>query len=166
VSARGFRKTCPTPNAETTWLIFNVGKERMSTAPAWLIIGAFTSFAMGLVFGIYTVSLVRKTSSFLSRAIRLPGVVVELYASGSEGELAPRYTFRGPDGKPRTELSAIASNPPRYMRGQAVEVLFDPLSEESQLDGWLELRGLAVILGIFSAILTAVGAWGIVALLT
>jgi hypothetical protein len=116
--------------------------------------------ALGVALGAggtwFAVSLSRKSSQFLARAIRVPATVVALIPTDDEC-VAPKYEFRDAAGVIRTAISKTGSYPAGYSLGQAIQILFDRESGESRIDVWSERRGPEVVVGFLSFVILAVG---------
>ena len=84
--------------------------------------------ASGLLFGGIGVGLLVKTRRFLSRAVRVPGMVTGLRgsASGNGRSYFPRLTFRTHEGQEVHTESRFSQNPPPAQPGQSVTILYDP----------------------------------------
>jgi hypothetical protein len=130
--------------------------------PAVIFAGCLVIGVAGICFAFH---LTTRSSRFLVRASRHPGLILELVSKG-EGEFAPRYSFRDPTGIERVVVSGVSSYPARYVVGQTVDVLFDSASGESKLDNWLERRGVEVVCFVlFGAVLLA-GVGGLIILVS
>src|SRR4051812_33841993 len=94
------------------------------TGPAALkIIGRVFS-ALGLTALLIAAALYGLRSSALSGRARAGGTVVELRSEGRG--YRPVVEFTTADGRPARIESSIGSAPPRFHRGEAVQVLYPP----------------------------------------
>jgi len=113
-----------------------------------------------LVLGLH---LHRKTELFLATAARAPGRVVEMATNhSSDGNTyAPVVEFEHEGTKYRFKDS-ISSNPPSYRRGQAVDVLYDPVHpRDARIDRGRWNKAVPILIGGFGALLCLLGLWSI-----
>ena len=117
---------------------------------------------VGLLF--LGVHLHQKTGEFLARAVRAPGVVVEMatnHSSDGADTYAPVVEFEHQGGK-YTFKDSMASNPPSYRRGEAVGVLYDPdRPRDARIDRGRWNKAVPILIGGFGALLCLLGAWGL-----
>jgi len=59
--------------------------------------------------------------------IPVRGEVIELRMIGTEGSLAPVFSYPGPNGRIYTIDDTVGRNPPKYAVGDVVEVSYPPL---------------------------------------
>ena len=115
---------------------------------------------VGLLF--LGVHLHQKTAAFLARAVRAPGVVVEMatnHSSEGNSTYAPVVGFEH-DGRKYTFKDTISSNPPSYRRGEAVGVLYDPdQPRDARIDRGRWNKAVPILIGVFGALLCLLGFW-------
>ncbi|GAB6269905.1 MAG: DUF3592 domain-containing protein [Smithella sp.] len=97
---------------------------------------ALPSVLIGLMVIAAGIYLQSKRMEHKNRAIRIPGIVVDLdYIDSSEGfSIAPIIQFRSPQGKLIYFKSSVAMFPSGYSPGDNVMVLFDPISRKPMID--------------------------------
>ena len=103
----------------------------------------------------------QKTGMFLARAVRAPGVVVEMARNHSSHNdtYAPVVEFEHQGGTYRFKDS-IGSDPPSYRIGQAVGVLYDPdHPREARIDRGRWNKAMPILIGAFGALLCLLGLW-------
>jgi hypothetical protein len=102
----------------------------------------------------------KQTESFLARAVRGPGVVVDLDAGDStDGSTtyAPVVEFESEDRRHRFKDS-IASNPPMYRIGESVGVLYDPYRpSDARIDRGRWNKAIPILVGGFGALFCLLG---------
>jgi hypothetical protein len=115
---------------------------------------------VGLLF--LGVHLHQKTAAFLARAVRAPGVVVEMATNDSSdggSTYAPVVEFEH-EGRKYKFKDSISSNPPSYRRGQAVGVLYDPdQPRDARIDRGHWNKAVPILIGGFGALLSLLGFW-------
>jgi hypothetical protein len=115
---------------------------------------------VGLLF--LGVHLHQKTAAFLARAVRAPGVVMEMatnHSSDGGDTYAPVVEFEH-DGRKYTFKDTISSNPPSYRRGQAVGVLYDPdQPRDARIDRGRWNKAVPILIGGFGGLLCLLGLW-------
>lgn len=102
------------------------------------IIGLITLVSGGVAY--------QKSSRFVEEAFSVQGKVVDYQTSLREGVTHYKAVveFVGDDGEKHRLLSSIASNPPAYDEGEAVEVLHPRGNpQDAKINGFLELWGVA-----------------------
>jgi len=133
--------------------VLNQQKANRFAVPLLLLGGAGL-----LVLGVH---LHRRTELFLATAARAPGVVVEMAANrSSDGNAyAPVVEFEHEGSKYRFKDS-ISSNPPAYRRGQAVDVLYDPVHpRDARIDRGRWNKAVPILIGGAGALLCLLGLW-------
>jgi hypothetical protein len=115
---------------------------------------------VGLLF--LGVHLHQKTAAFLARAVRAPGVVVEMatnHSSDGGDTYAPVVEFEH-QGRKHTFKDSISSNPPSFRRGEAVGVLYDPdQPRDARIDRGRWNKAVPILIGGFGALLCLLGLW-------
>ena len=110
------------------------------------------------------VHLHQKNAAFLARAVRAPGVVVEMatnHSSDGGSTYAPVVEFEH-EGRKYTFKDSISSNPPSYRRGEAVGVLYDPdQPRDARIDRGRWNKAVPILIGGFGALLCLFGVWGL-----
>ena len=124
--------------------------------PTFLLALSVLGIALGGCGTWFALTLRRKSSHFLDRAVRLTAEVVALVPTDDEC-VAPKYVFRDTAGVLRTVTSKTGCYPAAYSLGQTIEILFDHHSGESRIDDWMERRGAELIIGFVSVLTLAVG---------
>ena len=105
--------------------------------------------------------LYQHTSGFLAGAAHAEGTVTSLVSSGSSGSgtLAPVFQFAIGTGERVEVTGSVASRPPRYIRGEKVDVVYDPgRPQEARINDFFSLWGAAVIVGGFGGVFFLIGA--------
>ena len=99
-----------------------------------------------LALGIWSFS---RTTAFRKTAVTTTGVVIELVEkTGSEGGslFAPRVRFQDQEGNQHEITGSTASQPPRYLVGEAIEILYNPdRPQEFRTTDWFSVWGLSVL---------------------
>jgi hypothetical protein len=117
---------------------------------------------IGLLF--IGVHLHQKTAAFLARAVRAPGVVVEMatnHSSDGADTYAPVVEFEH-EGRKYTFKDSISSNPPSRRRGEPVGVLYDPdQPRDARIDRGRWNKAVPILIGGFGALLCLFGVWGL-----
>ena len=115
---------------------------------------------VGLLF--LGVHLHKKTGEFLAKAVRAPGVVVEMatnHSSDGADTYAPVVEFEH-QGRKYTFKDTISSNPPSFRRGEAVGVLYDPdQPRDARIDRGRWNKAVPILIGGFGALLCLLGVW-------
>jgi len=115
---------------------------------------------VGLLF--LGVHLHKKTGEFLAKAVRAPGVVVEMatnHSSDGADTYAPVVDFEH-QGRKYTFKDTISSNPPSFRRGEAVGVLYDPdQPRDARIDRGRWNKAVPILIGGFGALLCLIGVW-------
>ena len=106
-------------------------------------------------------------ASFLGRAERTTGTVVDLYRSiHDEGgnSYCPVFQFTAGDGGVVSYRGNVCASPPRYKVGDRVALYYDQGNvKHVQIDNfWSKYVGVFV-LGVIGAPFTLVGLWGLLA---
>lgn len=119
---------------------------------------AFTLVGIGLLVG--ALLLFRSTSSFVDRAARAEGTVVDLVTSRSSDSTTyrPVVQFVSQSGQAVEFTSSSGSSPPSYSRGEQVEVLYlssDP--QDAKISGFFDLWGGSTILAGLGSLFFLVG---------
>ncbi len=123
----------------------------------------FIFSGVGLVLLIATALVVDHTNRFMKNAKTAPGVVVDLRLGTTSGSSTTRshhpvvrYT---PEGQEAVEfVSSFGSSPPRYKKGDAVTVRYDPESPyRGRIDGFWGTWFPTVILGGLTALFAIPG---------
>src|SRR3990167_6474359 len=101
---------------------------------------SFTLTGIGLLVGAFL--LFRSTDSFVDRAARAEGTVVDFVKSRSNNSTTyrPVVQFVGPSGQEVEFTSSSGSSPASYSKGERVEVLYlsaDPQS--ATINGFFDL---------------------------
>ena len=102
-----------------------------------------------------------KTGIFLERAVRAPGVVVEMAANhSSDGNTyAPVVEFEH-EGRTYRFKDSISSNPPSYRTGEAVGVLYDPdHPRDARIDRGRWNKAVPILIGGSGVFLCLLGVW-------
>jgi hypothetical protein len=122
------------------------------------ILGSFFSF-LGIKAGL-------DTRSFMKTAIPGQGVVIDLTQRSSTKNGRTSYTyspvvkFTTKQGKITTFASATSSNPPAYIKGQQVEILYNPQNPQSAIiNTWLDIWGGSTLVIGLSSIFVLSGGW-------
>jgi hypothetical protein len=100
-----------------------------------------------------------KTATFLQRAVRAPGEVVDLYQRPSRNgsTYAPVVEFTH-DGERSRFTTSYGSYPPQFNRGQRVEVLYDPGNvNDARIHTFAQLWGVTGFLTLIGTAFSAVG---------
>lgn len=98
--------------------------------------------------------------SFAARGARAQGTVIEMAGSGgSDGyTYSPVVEFVDARGRRHVFTSTVSSNPPRYSRGETVEVIYAPDSpDRAMIDGFLDRFLLPLIFGGLGTLFAAIG---------
>jgi len=106
-----------------------------------------------------------RSRSFLARAVRTSGVIVDLQrersrAGDGHGTVyRPIFRFTGPDGRDIVRRAGSASSHPRLRPGEPVTVLFDPQRPSEARIDTLDNRGpmAAVLTVIFGIVFAGIG---------
>jgi len=120
----------------------------------------------GVVFGTIGIVLLIQTRRFLARALRVPGVVVDLvrsYSRSSNGggstTYRPVFRFQTYEGMDVEVTGNMGTNPPPARPGEQVNVLYDPgnprnarLDKRGQRGGFVSW----IFIG-FGVVFTAIG---------
>ena len=128
-------------------------KASRSAIPVLLLAGA------GLIF--LGAHLYRKTTTFLERAIHVPGVVVRMETNhSSDGNTyAPVVEFEH-EGKRYKFKDSISSNPPSYRTGDSVVVLCDPNHPSSaRIDRGRWNTAIPMLVAAGGALFLCAGLW-------
>lgn len=126
----------------------------------------FTLLGIGILLGAF--ALYSSTTSFLGKASRVEGTVVDLVQSrsnmSSSSSTTESVTYRPVvhfvdlNGNTIEFTSSTGSNPPSYSRGEQVEVLYLPDEpEKAKINGFFSLWGGPVILGILGGLFFLIG---------
>jgi hypothetical protein len=125
----------------------------------WIWVGGVFA-AIGLLFVAIAAWLYLNDRSFAAGGERAPGVVIEMAGSGgSDGySYRPVVEFRDAQGQRHVFTSSVSSNPPRYSRGEAVEVIYAPASpDEAVIDSFLDRFFLPLMFGGLGTLFAAIG---------
>lgn len=102
----------------------------------------------------------QKTRSFMAEAVEVPGTVIDLKASLSDGSTTYRPVVRFRDQQDRTIefTSSVGSSPPRHARGDTVGVLYRPGNPQgAEINDFVSLWLGAMILGGLGTVFTLIG---------
>lgn len=123
---------------------------------------------VGLVFGIIGLAIMaggvwswQSRQAIIDEGVRTTGIVTELdYRSDDEGggSYYPVVEFRDRSGQPRTYHANSGSNPPSYVRGERVEIVYltgNP--EHALIDDFMGRWMLPVFLLCFGGVFAAIG---------
>lgn len=117
----------------------------------------------GVIFGGIGCGVVVSTRRFMARALRVPGVVVDLRVSrgggGGSRTYRPVFRFQTYEGQAIEAVSSTGSNPPSVRPGEQVGVLYDPANpRRARLDKFGERGGfLGWLFTGFGVLFTAIG---------
>jgi hypothetical protein len=103
----------------------------------------------------------QKTELFLARAVRAPGIVVEMAMSQStdSNAYAPVVEFEHA-GKKHRFKDSIGSDPPSYRIGQGVAVLYDPADpRDARIDRGRWNKAVPILIGGCGALSVLLGLW-------
>jgi len=105
---------------------------------------------MVLLTGAYY--MYQNSKSFVENAMVTEGTVIELLRTQSRNSdsysYRPIVVFETASGEAVEFISSTGSNPPRYSKGEKVEVLYLPSEPQSaKMKGFFSLWGVALILG-------------------
>ncbi len=118
----------------------------------------FSIAGLGMLVGSFF--LYQGTSEFLSDAIKVDGVVVDLVRSRSSDSTtyAPKIRFKTETGTMIEFTSSSGSNPPSYSRGEQVKIFYSSKNpDKAKVDSFFSLWGGAVIVGILGSTFSLVG---------
>ncbi|NTW69756.1 MAG: DUF3592 domain-containing protein [Chlorobiaceae bacterium] len=124
----------------------------------------FTVLGIAMLLG--TLYINESTRSFMSQAIKTEGTVVRLAESWSGGSTVshnssiyrPVVRFRDRNGLQHEFISSSGSNPPSYLEGEKVELLYLPdKPENAQINEFVSLWAGSIILGGLGTLFLFVG---------
>jgi hypothetical protein len=137
------------------WMIDNIGNRlevyRRITCRVCMVAGpVFLGFAL-----VYLVSTFR----FLHRCIPATGTVVQLVPEIDREDNSvtyrPTFHYVAKDGQTYEVRSRSSSNPPAFVVGQTVPVLYEPSRPaEAKLNWFWDLWGMSVAFGIIGGVAT------------
>jgi uncharacterized protein DUF3592 len=117
---------------------------------------------IGLLF--LGVHLHRRTETFLQKAVRGRGRVVEMatISSSDSDTYAPVVEFEHEDRRYKFRDS-ISSNPPAYRTGQVVGVLYDPdrPRDDARIDRGRWNKAVPILICSFGVLLFTLGLWSV-----
>jgi hypothetical protein len=120
---------------------------------------------IGLILLAIAGYLYTREQSFLSRAERVTGTVVDLdLSSGADSTSAycPVIEFTTKAGEPVRYYGNVCSNPPSYDIGAQVEVLYDPQDIQSvQMTGFWDNYTVVVVLSCIGVPFLLFTLWGV-----
>jgi hypothetical protein len=97
-------------------------------------------------------------SKLLNAGVSAPAKVVSLTDGSGDGK-APLFEFQTRDGRTVQVQSLHFSNPPQYVAGQAVEIVYDPKDPQSAaINAFGELWGFTATLGALGGVAALAGA--------
>lgn len=125
--------------------IVRLGNQQL-TGMLFMGVSAFILLPIGTWFAI-------ETSSFLQKATRAPGEVIDLVERRDDDGVSylPVVRFRTADGDERVFEGAVAANPPSYEIGDAVEVLYEASApDDARIDSFLQLWFVPALTGFMA----------------
>ncbi len=118
----------------------------------------FTFLGLAMLAG--TLYINEDTRSFLAKATKTEGTVVQLVLSYSNHSRTyhPVVRFTERNGQTIEFVSSIGSNPPGYSEGEKVEVLYLPAEPyKARLNSFFSLWGASIIVGALGGIFLLIG---------
>ncbi len=124
----------------------------------------FAVIGLGLLAG--AIALTLNTRAFIATAKHAPGTVTELVPKRDKDDGSTTYTpvvmFEADSGASVSFASSFSSNPPSYVVGERVEVLYAPGNpNEARINGFGSLWFGSMILGGLGTVFSTIG-FGIV----
>lgn len=119
---------------------------------------AFSIVGLGFLIG--AAFSYKNTQDFLSDALTAKGTVIELAHSTSSDSTTykPVVVFKTKDGSLVEFTSSSGNNPPRYSKGEIVEVLYpEHMPKQARINGYFALWGMATIIGAMGVIFFLIG---------
>lgn len=124
---------------------------------------------IGVAAAVYGVKFWFGTRSFLARAVRTGGLIVDFKrersassrGGGSSVVYYPIFRFTAPDGRAVVQRAQAGSSHPRLRPGDAVTVLFDPQDPEQARIDSIGNRGplTSVMIIGFGIVFAGAGVW-------
>jgi hypothetical protein len=102
----------------------------------------------GLVFAAIGVGMLHEDRQFAARALRAEGVVSDLVRKRDETGYTAIVRFTDAKGQPQEMADRVISSPPRFSRGEEVNILYDPLSPSGAIID--DMMGRYFLPGMFS----------------
>jgi hypothetical protein len=138
-------------------------------ANQWGARGADAQLLVGLIFTVLGASFLTMglgmalwTAHFLSRSVSAQGTVVQMRAvqdaKTHTETYAPVIGFVARDGHSYTVDSHSSSNPPSYVVGEMVRVLYDPEDPaEGKIDSVWQVWGIAIVFSALGSLFLLTG---------
>jgi Protein of unknown function (DUF3592) len=119
---------------------------------------AFAAIGIAMLSGAFF--LYQNTSSFLAKAVKVDGAVIENVRKNSNGSTTywPVIQFTDSSGANVEFTSASGSNPASYSEGDTVEVVYSPDEpEKAKIKSFFPLWGAATIVGGIGFVFSLIG---------
>lgn len=136
--------------------------QRMSLAHRFLWMASRSWLVGGLALTLVGIGFGLDTAVFLHRCISADGVIVTLNPVQNEQNgvtsYSPTFQFKSPNGATYTITSSTASNPPEFIVGQRIQVLYlasDPAN--ARIASFLQLWFMAIMFAIGGVLLALLG---------
>ena len=115
----------------------------------------------GPILGLLAIAFTIYTSYFVHHAAHTTGTITEVRkrtGQDTSPEYALTFSFLASDGETITKQSSVSSNPPEFVAGQQVRVLFDAHApQKAKIDAYWQLWLLPTVFGILCVVFTPMG---------